>query len=458
MLALMISSQLLLTGFVSYWLIGRYKSERMNLQVQLHHEFLSAYDQQVDSLLMKHLITPTLNDFLKVSNSGHTSVVIKHLESDTSPQPEIIAFRMDDSTGLEEERLVRSVKLFINETDEAYRSNDKAHVFSMNIDSLALLLMLEQKFEEQEWKFKMDWLEASDEMAQEDQLQGIVLTSNSHSDLSALHIQHIAPHLLSIMLPQFIFALILLSLSASAMIIAYRSLTKQVALNVLRNDFIANISHELKTPVSTVKVALEALQKFDLKNDPKISEDYLLMASREVDRLEGLVGKVLQHQVLEDSEALMQKEACDLQQMISSVVQAMEIPIREKKASLHVQEAELPCTVMADPIYLEGVLINLIDNSLKYADTDPVIHIATACTGSRIQLTVKDNGPGIPDEFKHQVFDKFFRIPAGNRHNVKGYGLGLNFAAQVMAHLGGSISFRNLPGKGCEFILDFPQE
>jgi len=485
MIVLMISSQLLLAGFVSYWLINQYKQERKQLSNQLNHEFLSVCDRQVDSLLMKHLITPSLNDSLmvrlnltdirtmeSVSDSVHTSVVIKHLDNDRTSTPEIFAIhaeklqeldsmekdsiRILKSTG--EERLVRSVQLFINETDEAFRTNAGAHVFSMRIDSAALLQMLSESFEEKDWDFKMAWLQSDPQEVEIGRAHGIVLADSPHMELPALQVQQIAPHLLKLLLPQFIFALILLSLSASALIFVYRSLKKQLVLNKIRNDFISNISHELKTPVSTVKVALEALRTFDLKNDPKVSGEYLEMASREVDRLEGLVGKVLNHQVLEDPEALLKKEPCNLQKLVHKTVGAMEILIREKEAGVDVQEADVPCTVMADPVYLEGVIINLIDNSLKYAGPKPEIQIIIDCKPGHIQLKVLDNGPGIPEEFKHQIFDKFFRIPTGDHHNVKGYGLGLNFAAQVMAQLGGSISFKNLPGKGCEFVLSFPKE
>jgi signal transduction histidine kinase len=277
-----------------------------------------------------------------------------------------------------------------------------------------------------------------------------------HMELPALRVQHITPYLLGQLWPQILFVLLLLGISASALIIAYRSLLKQVTLNSLRNDFIANISHELKTPVSTVKLALEALQKFDLKQDPKVSDEYLHMASRETDRLEGLVARVLQHQALEDEESLMNQEYCDLNLLMASAAKAMAIPIRENQASVELNESPTPCMVQADPLYLEGIIMNLLDNSLKYAGPKPRIQLIARCDDGLKRLVVKDHGPGIPEEFKNQVFDKFFRIPSGDRHNVKGYGLGLNFAAQVMAKLGGSISFRNPVEGGCEFVLEFP--
>jgi len=103
------------------------------------------------------------------------------------------------------------------------------------------------------------------------------------------------------------------------------------------------------------------------------------------------------------------------------------------------------------------VIINLLDNSLKYAGDDPEILIITEHLPSGISLSVQDKGPGIPDEYREQVFEKFFRIPDGNKHKVKGYGMGLNFASQVMERHSGSIAYSNLPGGGCRFTLQFPE-
>lgn len=465
----MISSQILLFGFVSYWLVGQYRQERLHLHGQLKTMFFSAYDAQVDTLLMEHLIVPTLSDSMGISfdlsniphvdpvgDSLHATVVLKHLEADTSAQADVFAFRMSDSGSIEEERMVRSVRLFINQTEENFRNNGEAHVFSMQIDSAAVMAMLKKQFEEFEWSFSLEWAQDSLQNLRGNEKAGIVLQGLPHMELPALRVQHITPYLLGKLLPQILFVLLLLGISAAALIIAYRSLLKQITLNSLRNDFIANISHELKTPVSTVKLALEALQKFDLKQDPKVSDEYLHMASRETDRLEGLVSRVLQHQALEDAEYLLNKENCDLNLLMASAVRAMAIPIRENQASVEIIESPTPCMVQADPVYLEGVIMNLIDNSLKYAGPRPRIQLSTQCHKELKRLVVKDHGPGIPEEFKTQVFHKFFRIPSGDRHNVKGYGLGLNFAAQVMSKLGGHISFRNLGGEGCEFVIEFP--
>lgn len=470
MIVLMISSQLLLTGFVCYWLTNQYKDDRLQLQTQLTHDLYTVHDQLVDSMLMEHLITPTLNDSLMVrvklsdmatfhagSDSTHASVIIKHLEADSSTEPHPL---IRDSISFEntegEERLVRSVKLFINETDAAFRTEGKAHVFSMNIDSLEVLQMLNETFVEKEWNFSTSWLQRDLSQAQLTALPGIIISGKPQLDIASLHVEHIAPYLLGLMFPQFIFGFLLLGLSASAMIIAYKSLRKQLVLNELRNDFVSNISHELKTPVSTVKVALEALSTFDLKEDPKVSASYLEMASKETKRLENLVGKVLNHQMLEDPSAVLQIEACDLGEMAYGVIATLEIPIKKQGARAEVQTPLEPCMVQGDWVYLESVVINLIDNSLKYAGPQAEILVEIECNKQGKLLKVKDQGPGIPEKYKNQIYEKFFRIPTGDQHNVKGYGLGLNFASRVMASHGGSVTYRNLPGRGCEFILNFP--
>lgn len=485
MVALMISSQLLLTGFVTYWLISQYHQEKIQLHSKLKQVYFKTHDQLIDTLLMQHLIAPSLHDSLMVRvniTENHKSetlddartsdVIMKQISMDSLKNPEIFAFHLKGLPGhdslvvdsgfhtasSDEEMLVRSVKLFISEADESFRNDPSTHAFSMQIDSVRFKNQFKESLLDWGEKFTLTWEERGISEVENGKAHGLLLKGYPIREIPVIRVQQYSGYLIRLILPQLLFAMILLGLSASALLIAYRSLKKQLVLNKLRDDFIGNISHELKTPVSTVKVALEALRTFDLQKDPKVSGEYLEMASRELERLEGLVGKVLHHQALEDPSVLLQKEKCDLRNMVQKVIQTLEIPIREKGAEVIVDEKEGPCNILVDPVYMEGVIINLIDNSLKYAGPGPKIHIQITCDSSGTSLSVKDNGPGIPHEFQNQVFDKFFRIPAGNRHDVKGYGLGLNFASQVMTHHGGSISVRNLTSGGCQFSLYFPNE
>jgi signal transduction histidine kinase len=484
MAALMISSQLLLTGFVVYWLMGQYHEERLRLHERLNQEYSLVHDQLVDSMLLKRLVLPSLEDTVRLEfnlsespfpqiegDSGSTIVMMKQFSVEVPDDSEVHAYHMEGSVHLDsgritpmgttvitnEERMVRSVKLFINENQDAFRSDSGMHVYAMTLDSSSLVLKMESALAHRDWTFNLEWPGEDVSSTELAEMHGIMLSGEPNRILPALRVQHFNAFLIRSILPQMFFGLIMLVLSASALLFAFRSLKKQLTLNKLRNDFIGNISHELKTPVSTVKIAIEALRTYDLKKDEKLSEEYLEMAASELERLERLVGKVLQHEMLDNPSLVLESEDCDLSEMARKVTKTFEIPIRKAGASVTISEEGSSCRVLVDRIYVEGVIMNLIDNSLKYAGPAPNIEVKIACDRSGSSLSVQDKGPGIPGEFKHQVFDKFFRIPAGDKHNVKGYGLGLNFAYQVMKQHGGSISFINLPEGGCRFNLQFPK-
>ena len=479
----MISSQLLLTAFVVYWLIGQYQEERVELHGQLKQEYFSVHDQLVDSMLLKRLVLPSLDDSVMVNidvreipgpeevhDSASTVVMMKQYFAELPEDFELSAVHVDrlahldtgtrslDITSVitDEERMVRSVKLFIDKNPMTFHSDNGLHVFAMNLDSSSLVLKMEQAFEARDWTFALEWPGEDLSKTELAKIHGILLSGGPNRHLPALQVQHYGAYLIRSILPQMLFGLILLLLSGSALWFAYRSLQRQLALNRLRDDFIGNISHELKTPVSTVKIALEALRTYDLKKDPKVSGEYLDMAASELDRLERLVGKVLHHEMLDNPKLILEKEECSLGDLARRVVRNLDLPIRHAGARVTVVEEGGTCNLKVDRIYVEGMILNLIDNSLKYSGEKPEIEVKIECNPSGTILTVRDKGPGIPEEYKNQVFQKFFRIPAGDTHNVKGYGLGLNFAAQVMAQHGGSISFKNLSEGGCRFTLQFP--
>jgi signal transduction histidine kinase len=484
MATLMISSQLLLTGFMMYWLTGQYRDAKTELHDRLDQEYTVVRDQLVDSLLMQHLVIPSLNDsiIVKVQRQGsfepvewHDSasggVMVQQHISELPDEIKISALHVDslapydsgvrtiDVTSVitDEEKMVRSVKLFINKNQEAFQGDTGLHLFYMHPDSATILQNMESVVEEHEWPFSLNWPERDLSPAELSRRHGILIGGGPGIYLPTLLVANFTGYLFRSILPQILFGLILLILSASALLFAFRSLQRQLVLNRLRDDFISNISHELKTPVSTVKIALEALRSFDLQKDRKLSGEYLAIASSELERLERLVGRVLHHEMLNNSSLVLDREPCDLGDLARGVVRTLDIPIRKAGARITVPESAEPCSVFADRTYVEGMIMNLLDNSLKYAGENPEIEIRIACDPSGASMSVTDNGPGIADEYRDQVFEKFFRIPSGDKHNVKGYGLGLNFASQVMEQHGGTISFRNLPEGGCRFTLRFPR-
>jgi signal transduction histidine kinase len=483
MAALMITSQLLLTAFVGYWLWGQYRGEWTQLHGQLTDEFSSVQDQLLDSVLMKHLVIPSLDDSILVrihereagaekegADTARVMITMQHAVSEYPDSAEFDAIQWEaahthdsilrsiDVTSVisDEERMVRSVKLFIDSNPDAFQGDTGVFIYAMNLDSATLVLNMQGAMEKKGWNFSLEWPETDQGRGQPARNRGIAVGGPPLSHLPALLVDHYRGYLIRRILPQILFALVLLVLSASAFLFAYRSLLRQLALSKLREGFISNISHELKTPVSTVKIALEALRTYDLQKDPGQSREYMDMAVREMERLEGLIGKVLQHQMLNHPSQVLQKEMCDLTDLTREVMHSLEGRLRETGAKITLSGEGGSCEVMADRVYLEGTIMNLIDNSMKYGGDPPEIQIKIECGEKGAVLSVTDNGPGIPEEYRNQVFEEFFRIPAGNRHNVKGYGLGLNFAAQVMDQHEGSIDFQNLPEGGCRFTLHFP--
>ena len=133
----------------------------------------------------------------------------------------------------------------------------------------------------------------------------------------------------------------------------------------------------------------------------------------------------------------------------------MQIRLTQHNATTSFEYSGNSFLIAVDKLHIQGVLVNLIDNSLKYGTAPVHIAINLAEAGGKVQLSLKDNGLGIPEEYREKVFEKFFRVPAGNRHNTKGYGLGLNYAKQIMRLHNGSINVANITEGGCKFTLNF---
>jgi signal transduction histidine kinase len=168
-----------------------------------------------------------------------------------------------------------------------------------------------------------------------------------------------------------------------------------------------------------------------------------------------LVEKTLNTAMLEADSSFVRPEPCDLRQLIGQVIQSFQPRLREQNASISFEEDGQDFMASVDKLHTQGVIINLIDNSLKYGRAPVRIGLKLKEHASSIQLCVTDNGPGIPEEYQDKVFDKFFRVPAGNLHNIKGFGLGLSYAAQVMKQHHGSIRLSKAPSGGCLFTLTF---
>jgi signal transduction histidine kinase len=236
----------------------------------------------------------------------------------------------------------------------------------------------------------------------------------------------------------------------------YRNLMAQQRLTTIKNDFISNITHELKTPIATVNVAIEALRNFGGLQSPERTKEYLDISASELQRLSLLVDKVLKLSMFENKQITLQKESFDLLQLIEEVMASMKLQFEKQKAVTTLESTGTNFMIDADRLHIASVIYNLLDNALKYSKEDTRISVQLTRHAEYFELRVADNGIGIPDAYQSRIFDQFFRVPGGDRHDTKGYGLGLSYVSHIIKQHQGFIEVESELGKGSTFIVKIP--
>ena len=227
-------------------------------------------------------------------------------------------------------------------------------------------------------------------------------------------------------------------------------------LNAIKNDFINNLTHELKTPSFSISLSSKMAQESLAKNDPERAAKLLQIIDNENDRIKVHVEKVLELASLESAQHSLHLAPTDLHGLVREVAAAFAPAISDRGGSLALHLlAEGGSTLPVDAAHLKNALTNLLDNSLKYSPGKPVIVVSTERKGGQFLIAVSDQGMGIAPAFQGQVFDKFFRVPDGNGEQVKGFGLGLSYVAQVVKAHGGRVVVESEVGRGSTFILVF---
>ncbi len=236
----------------------------------------------------------------------------------------------------------------------------------------------------------------------------------------------------------------------------FRNLLAQQRLAAVKNEFISNITHELKTPIATVNVAIEALRNFNAIHDPLKTKEYLDISASELQRLSLLVDKVLRLSMFENGEVELKKESFDLKALIEEVLSVMQLQVNKQKAVVTLLAEGDDYTIEADRMHITSVLYNLLDNALKYKKGNPVIEISLKSHKMHIELKVTDDGIGIPAAYRKRVFEKLFRVPTDDVHNIKGYGLGLSYVNHIIQRHHGFIEVDSEYGKGSVFTVHIP--
>ncbi len=279
----------------------------------------------------------------------------------------------------------------------------------------------------------------------------------AHPYILQLTLGNTMPYVLRSLLLPLCFSVFLLAVTVISFLFLYRNLVQQNKLNTLKSSFISNITHELKTPVATVAVAIEALKSFSETGSTEKTKEYLEISGQELQRLNLLIDKVLRLSLLEQADITLHYEIVNISTLVAGVASAMRLLLERQHAAIQIVTPG-DVYVNGDSSHLQSVIFNLVDNALKYSIGSPEIHISIVEEGNDIIVSVSDKGVGIAPGYRYRIFEKFFRVPSGDTHDAKGYGLGLSYVKQIVEKHGGSISVTSQEGKGSTFIIVLPNE
>jgi two-component system phosphate regulon sensor histidine kinase PhoR len=232
----------------------------------------------------------------------------------------------------------------------------------------------------------------------------------------------------------------------------------QKRLSQMRNDFMGNMTHELKTPIATIALAAEMLKDENVPTEKKNVAGLSKMIRDEAQRLSSLVEKVLRMAAVERGNINIKHKDVNIKNIIKKVVDSYTLQLDAKKGKIMTQYDAKENTVVGDEMHLQQIISNLIDNALKYSKKNPTILICTKNKSDNIVIAVTDNGIGIEKEYLKHIFEQFYRVPTGNIHTVKGSGLGLNYVKKIVEMHGGKINVESEKGKGSTFTIFLPNK
>ncbi|MBS0028373.1 sensor histidine kinase [Chitinophaga sp. 22321] len=471
-------SILLITAFQAYWLSKNYREEqklftsRTNILFRETIFRLQAAKLKLDS-----------NFSFRVAErqgvvTGMSNVLQERFRDSTMPEFEpakrtmVVALKADDQSAMAIKAEARPIDDTFNIAYARTRSAPSVRVFDFlaGVDSLRDSITINEVVDRYTKALQREKIDAGFTVTMvptdtiprffgplPDELENNIVTVGFTKPISyQVNFENNSWYLLRRISQPILISVLLLGVTIFSFLLLYRNLKQQQKLAQLKNDFISNMTHELKTPIATVNVAIEALRSFDVLDDRETTNEYLDISAHEMQRLSLLVDKVLKLSMFENREIGLNKEQFDIRALARSVMTSMKLQFEKQRATTALQTTGNNFIVMADKLHLTSVLYNLLDNALKYSLKDPNILIHIIDHKQYLEIRVVDNGMGIAKEYKNKIFEKFFRIPNGNRHNTKGYGLGLSYVSHIVQRHMGFIEVESELNKGSTFSVKIP--
>jgi len=251
-------------------------------------------------------------------------------------------------------------------------------------------------------------------------------------------------------------ALVLVAAAGLCLLIVLRAVAAQKRYASVLTDFVNNMTHEFKTPISTISLACDALGQEAVRTDADRQAKYRDMIQSECGRMKGQVRKILEAAALEKGDLDLRIERLDAHEAIREAAAAFGMAVGGRGGTIETRLDAAGSVIEADPVHFRNVLANLLDNAVQYAQRPPEIVVTTEDAGGRLRIVVADNGIGLSPEDQKRVFERYYRVPTGNVHDVKGFGIGLSYVKLIVKVHGGKAGVRSELGKGSTFTVEFP--
>jgi len=231
---------------------------------------------------------------------------------------------------------------------------------------------------------------------------------------------------------------------------------RQKRLSEIKNDFVSNMTHELKTPISTISLASQMLNDKSIPNESKNFDNISRIIGDESKRLGYQVEKVLQMAVFDRGRIRLKRKKTDINELVQNVITNFRLQVTSREGSIQGECNAENAVLEVDPVHFTNVVSNLVDNAIKYSKEAPEISIETLNRNGQLLIKVTDRGIGIKKEDQRRIFEKFYRVPTGNVHNVKGFGLGLSYVKKIVEEHRGTVKLTSEINKGTEFEISIP--
>ncbi len=251
----------------------------------------------------------------------------------------------------------------------------------------------------------------------------------------------------------FLISISLITIIIGTFFYSIKIINNQKKITQIKSDFINNMTHELKTPIATIGLACEALKDKDIELNKPMKDKFLSTITNENERLGKLVETVLQNTISDKGTPELKLEIFNIEEIIEKAMKSIQLSFDKEEGSIETDFMALNKIVEADKLHITNVIYNLLDNSLKYSENKPHVKISTRDVIGGLVIRIKDNGIGIAKDNQEKIFEKLFRVPTGNIHNVKGFGLGLSYVKSIMELHQGSIKVESKLGHGSTFLI-----